>query len=49
MECDNSTVKCDVGTTQCDDEIVKCEKKKLWKIMVPSNVTKVWSHVKLFR
>ena len=28
IECDKSTITCDVGTTQYEDGIVKCEKKK---------------------
>ena len=28
IECDKSTVTCDVGTAQYKDDTIKCEKKK---------------------
>ena len=27
IECDKSTVTCDIGTAQYEDSIIKCEKK----------------------
>ena len=40
-ECDNSTVRSDVGTAQCNNGTIKCEKKN----KVPLYVTKVQSNL----
>ena len=40
---DKNSVTCNVGTTQYEDVIIKCEKK----IMKPTNLTKVQSHMML--
>ena len=43
IECDKSTITCDVGTTQYEDGTVKCEKK----VNEPPNVRKELSHMML--
>ena len=41
IECDKSTVTCDVGIVQYEDRTVKCEKK----VREPPNVRKELLHV----
>ena len=43
IECNKSTITCDIGTTQYEDGTVKCEKK----VNEPPNVRKELSHMML--